>query len=181
MTGITPQCHLGFFRYYHDEVATFQKTDWQTEFTWVVKVKNPDRDRDYYLYTSDFTEITELNYNLSDYELRVHPTQHSKIKLDAPNRSRCNFIMSCSDDEVQKLIQNQFSQTWQNEFTYYARTDNYAEQGAKNMFEAVKVAVKGYAATLVEKGYSGSYTFSLAKSDGTRMASFKLENGEVIE
>ncbi len=181
--GIVPKCHLGkWLSYYHDEVATFQKSDWQTEFTWIVSVPDPQPGKPFYVSATDYTEITELNYNIHDLELRVHPTQSAKIQLKEPNRSRCNFIMSCSDNALQNVIAEQFSKTWQQEFTYYAKTASEVETGAKSMFETVKVAVKGYAATLVQKGYTDSYTFSLYKSgESTPLASFKLENGVVSE
>ena len=177
--GIVPQCHMGWMSYYHDEVATFQKSDWQTEFTWVVSVADPQPGKPYYVLASDLAEITELNYNIYDYELRVHPTQSAKILLDEPNRSNEKYIMYCSDENVQNLIKDQFSQTWQNEFTYYALNKEQSDLGAKSMFEKAKAAVKGYAFVLKGKGYTGTYTFTLSKIDGTQMSSFTLENGEV--
>ena len=177
--GIVPQCHMGWMSYYHDEVATFQKSDWQTEFTWVVSVADPQPGQPYYVLASDLAEITELNYNIYDYELRVHPTQSAKILLDEPNRSNEKYIMYCSDETVQNLIKDQFSQTWQNEFTYYALNKEQSDLGAKSMFEKAKAAVKGYASVLKGKGYTGTYTFTLSKIDGTQMSSFTLENGEV--
>ncbi len=177
--GIVPQCHMGFFSYYHDEVATFQKSNWQTEFTWIVSVPDPQPGKPFYISAADLTEITELNYNIYDIELRVHPTQSATIELPEPNRSNEKYIMYCSDEAVQNVIKDQFGQTWQNEFTYYALNKEQSDLGAKAMFEKVKVAVKGYAGVLKDKGYTGTYTFALSKVDGSRMESFTLENGEV--
>ena len=178
--GVVPQCHMGFFSYYHDEVATFQKNDWQTEFTWIVKVSNPHRDKAYYLSGTDITEITELNYNIYDYELRVHPTQNSLIRLPEPNRSNAKYIMYCSNDDVQKLIKEQFGDTWMNQFTYYALNDDYSYWGARAMFDKVKVAVKGYASVLKKKGFNGKYEFSLSKLNGKEMSSFTLDLSDEV-
>ena len=177
--GIVPQCHIGFFSYYHDEVATFQKNDWQTEFTWIVSVPNPHTDKPYYVIASDITEITELNYNIYDLELRVHPTSAAMIRLCEPNRSKENFTMICSDASLQDRVEKQLKQTWQNEFTYYALNTDAAIDGAKTMFEKVKVAVKGYAGTLKKYGFTDSYTFKLSRNDGTVLSTFTLDNGEV--
>ncbi len=178
IAGIVPQFHPSW-NPYHDEVATFQKTDWQTEFTWIVKVANPQKDKAYYAKGVDVTEITELNYSFYDLELSVHPTQSAMISLCTPNRSRLGFTMTCSDQNLRDEISKQFSQTWQNEFTYYATDDNASLTGAKAMFEKVKVAVKGYAETLKDYGFTGTYTFRLNKTDGTKIAEFTLENGSV--
>jgi hypothetical protein len=177
--GIVPQCHTGFFSFYHDEVATFQKSNWQTEFTWIVSIPNPQPGNPFYISATDLTEITELNYNRFDIELRVHPTQSAKIELPEPNRSKENYTMSCSDQAVQDIIKDQFGQTWQNEFTYYALNKEQSDLGAKAMFEKVKVAIKGYGSVLKDKGYTGTYTFALKQLDGTPMDSFTIENGEV--
>ncbi len=176
--GVVPQCHMGFFSYYHDEVATFQKNDWQTEFTWIVKVSNPHRDKAYYLSGTDITEITELNYNIYDYELRVHPTQNSLIRLPEPNRSNAKYNMICSDDKVQDLIAKQFPDTWMNQFTYYALNDDYSYWGARAMFDKVKVAVKGYASVMKQKGYNGKYTFTLTKFNGEQVSTFTIDNSD---
>ena len=177
--GIVPQCHTGFFSFYHDEVATFQKSNWQTEFTWIISIPDPKPGKPFYISATDLTEITELNYNRFDIELRVHPTQSAKIELPEPNRSNEKYIMYCSDEAVQNVIKDQFGETWQNEFTYYALNKEQSELGARAMFEKAKVAIKGYATVLKGKGYTGTYTFSLSKVDGTKMESFVLENGEV--
>ena len=87
--------------------------------------------------------------------------------------------MSCSDQAVQDVIKDQFGQTWQNEFTYYALNKEQSDLGAKAMFEKVKVAIKGYGSVLKDKGYTGTYTFALKQLDGTPMDSFTIENGEV--
>ena len=176
--GIVPKCHIGW-HYYHDEVATFQKSDWQTEFTWIVSVPNPQPGKAYYVSATDYTEITELNYNYHDLELRVHPTQSAKVQLKEPNRSNEKYIMYCSDEKVQNVIKDQFGDTWQNEFTYYALNKEQSDLGAKSMFEKAKIAVRGYGSVMKTKGYTGTYTFTLSKVDGTQMASFTLENGEV--
>ena len=177
--GIVPQCHTGFFSFYHDEVATFQKSNWQTEFTWIVSIPDPQPGKPFYISATDLTEITELNYNRFDIELRVHPTQSAKIELPEPNRSKEKYIMYCSDEAVQNVIKDQFGETWQNEFTYYALNKEQSNLGAKAMFEKAKVAIKGYADVLKDKGYTGTYTFALRKVDGTPMESFTLENGEM--
>jgi hypothetical protein len=177
--GIVPQCHIGWSSYSHDEVATFQKNDWQTEFTWIVSVPDPQPGKPYYVSATDLAEITELNYNIYDYELRVHPTQSAKIQLKEPNRSNQKYIMYCSDEKVQSLIKEQFGETWRNEFTYYALNSEQSDLGAKSMFEKAKIAVKGYASVMKAKGYTGTYTFTLSKIDGTPMESFTFENGEV--
>ena len=179
--GVVPQCHMGFMSYYHDEVATFQKHDWQTEFTWIVKVANPHRNKSYYLSGTDITEITELNYNIYDYELRVHPTQNSIIRLPEPNRSNAKYLMYCSDENVQNLIASQFPTTWMNEFTYYALNDDYSYWGARAMFDKVKIAVLGYTSILKQKGYNGKYTFTLSKLNGEEMSSFTIDNSDSAE
>ncbi len=179
--GVVPQCHLAFLHYDHDEVATFQKNDWQTEFTWTVTVPNPKKGSDYYISASECTEITELNYDIYDYELRVHPTQSSTVLLKEPNRSREKYVMYCSDNALQSLVKDQFPNTWQNEFTYYALNDDYSLQGARLMFDKVKTAVRGYASVLKSKGYDGTYTFTLSKIDGTKLSNFTLSNGEVTD
>ncbi len=176
--GIVPQFHPGW-NPYHDEVATFQKSDWQTEFTWIVKVPKPQRDKPYYIKADDITEITELNYSYYDLELRVHPTQSAMIKLSTPNRSNESFTMTCSDIKLRDEIAKQFSKNWQSQFTYYATDADASTAGAKTMFEKVKVAVNGYAETLKANGFTGTYTFSLNKTDGTKLASFTLDNGVV--
>ncbi len=179
--GIYPQCHIGFLSYYHDQVATFQKNDWQTEFTWVVSIPNPQRDQAYYVSATDITEISELNHSLYDYELRVHPTQTTTIRLCEPNRSNEKYIMYCSDDDVQKLVSGQFSDTWYNSFTYYSLDRDRSYWGARAMFDKVMVAVKGYASTLKAKGYTGKYTFTLATVDGTELKSFTIDNSTDTE
>ncbi len=176
--GVVPQFHPGWTPY-HDEVATFQKNDWQTEFTWIVKVPHPQKDKPYYVKADDITEITELNYSYYDLELRVHPTQSAMIKLSTPNRSNESFTMTCSDIKLRDEVSKQFSQNWQNQFTYYATDATASVAGAKAMFDKVKVAVTGYAETLKTNGFTGTYTFSLNKTDGTKLASFTLENGVV--
>ncbi len=176
--GVVPQCHVGFLSYYHDEVATFQKNDWQTEFTWTVKVANPHRDKAYFLSGTDITEVTELNYSIYDYELRVHPSQNSMLRLPEPNRSNAKYIMNCSDDQVQDLIAKQFPDTWMNEFTYYALNDDYSYWGARAMFDKVKVAVKGYVSIMKQKGYNGKYTFTLNKLNGDQVSTFTIDNSD---
>lgn len=177
--GITPKCHMGWWSYSHDEVATFQKTDWQTEFTWVVKVPKLGDGEPYYLMAEDMAEITELNYNIYDLELRVHPTQSTKIKLCEPNRCNDSFTMSCDNQSLQNKIKEQFPLLWQNQFIYYALNSEESVQGAKNMFEKVKTAVSGFSENLKEQFYTGTYKFSLRKTDGTLVSEFTLENGEV--
>ncbi len=179
--GVVPQCHVGLLSYYHDEVATFQKNDWQTEFTWTVKVANPHRDKAYFLSGTDITEVTELNYSIYDYELRVHPSQNSMLRLPEPNRSNAKYIMNCSDDKVQDLIAKQFPDTWMNEFTYYALNDDYSYWGARAMFDKVKVAVKGYASIMKQKGYTGKYTFTLNKLYGDVVSTFTIDNSDSAE
>ncbi len=179
--GIYPQCHIGFLSYYHDEVATFQKRDWQTEFTWTVSIPNPGKNHMFFLWAKDITEISELNYHIYDYELRVHPLQGSFFRLREPNHSNASYIMFCSDDNLQGVVKEQFSQIWQNQFTYYARNDQESAEGAKDMFDKVKVAVKGYAQTLKSKGFDGTYTFYLSRTGGGNLASFTLENGQIKE
>lgn len=172
--GIVPQYHTGWFHSYHDEVATFQKADWQTEFTWIFSIEHPQKDKPYYLYATDLTEISELNYNRYDLELRVHPTRTSIIKLEEPNRGVDTFIMSCSNGALQDEIARQFSQTWKNEFTYYAKDASSVDEGALEMFEKVKVAVNGYIPQLAAKGYSGTYTFYLNRSTGPALGNFTV-------
>ncbi len=177
--GISPKCHVGFFSYYHDEVATFQKNDWQSEFTWVVKVPKLGDGEPYYLMAEDMAEVTELNYNIYDLELRVHPTQSTKLKLCEPSRCNDSFTMSCDNQSLQNKIKEQFPLLWENQFIYYALNSKESEEGAKNMFEKVKAAVSGFSENLKQQYYTGTYKFTLRKTDGTLVSEFTLENGEV--
>ncbi len=179
--GIVPQCRVAFLHYTHDEVATFQKSDWQTEFTWTVTLAHPKQGRNYYIAATDYTEISELNYHIHDYELRVHPTQNALVLLNEPNRCNAKYIMYCSDNTLQDLVAKQFPTTWQNEFTYYALNEDYSYWGAEAMFAKVKTAVKGYASVLKSKGYDKTYTFTLSYFDGREISSFTMSDGEIID
>ena len=185
VTGIVPQTHHSIWKMgaTHDEVGTFQKTDWQTEFTWIVSVKNPggQTSEPFFLKATDLTEITDLNTNTYDYELRVHPTQTNYIKLPVPNRFRNNFIVTCSDNNLQNVLKDQFSKTWLNEFTYYGKSNDEVDKGAVFTFNTIKTAVKGYLNEIVSKGYTGTYTFNLKTTDGKELATFKIENGKIVE
>ena len=86
--------------------------------------------------------------------------------------------MICSDDKVQDLIAKQFPDTWMNQFTYYALNDDYSYWGARAMFDKVKVAVKGYASVLKQKGYNGKYTFTLSKFNGDEVSTFTIDNSD---
>ena len=185
ISGIVPQVHNNFWTgsRTHDLVGTFQRTDWQTEFTWIVSIKNPrsQTSEPFYLKATDLTEITDLNCNRFDYELKVHPTQTHYVKLPIPNRFRQSFIISCSDNGLQNVLKDQFSQTWRNEFTFYGKTDEEVEKGATNIFNTVKTAVNGYLDELVSKGYIGTYTFRLKTVDGKELSKFTLDNGKIVE
>lgn len=167
----------------HDLVGTFQRTDWQTEFTWIVSIKNPSAQTSepFLIKATDRTEITDLNSNLYDYELRVHPTQTNYIKLPVPNRFRNNFIVTCSDNNLQNVLKDQFSETWLNEFTYYGKSNDEVEKGAVYTFNTIKTAVKGYLSEIVSKGYTGTYTFRLKTVDGRELSTFQIDNGEIVE
>ena len=185
VTGIVPQTHHSIWKMgaTHDEVGTFQKTDWQTEFTWIVSVKNPggQTSEPFFLKATDLTEITDLNTNTYDYELRVHPTQTNYIKLPVPNRFRNNFIVTCSDNNLQNVLKDQFSKTWLNEFTYYGKSNDEVTNGAVFTFNTIKTAVKGYLQEIVAKGFTGTYTFRLKTVDGKELATFKIDNGKLVE
>ena len=179
VSGIVPKFHPGWDPY-HDEVATFQKTDWQTELTWIVRISNPQKDKPYYIKAEEITEITELNKSYYDLELRVHPTQSAMIKLCPPNRGKLDFLMACSDKALWDEVSKQFDKSWQNEFTYYADNEAAAVTGAKSIFEKVKTIVKGDVVTLKEHGFTGNYTFRLIKAgDENAVATFTLKNGVV--
>ncbi len=184
VTGVVPITHHNFWtgKVTHDEVGTFQKTDWQTEFTWIVSVKNPSAQTSdpFFLKAEDFTEITDLNSSSYDYELRVHPTQTNYIKLPVPNRFRNNFTVSCSDNNLQNVLKDQFSKTWINEFTYYGKSNDEVEKGAVYTFNNIKTAINGHLTEIVEKGFTGTYTFRLKTVDGKELSTFKIENGKII-
>ena len=185
ITGVVPTTHHNVWtgKVTHDLVGTFQRTDWQTEFTWIVSIKNPSSQTSepFLIKATDRTEITDLNSNLYDYELRVHPTQTNYIKLPIPNRFRNNFIVTCSDNNLQNVLKDQFSKTWLNEFTYYGKSNDEVDKGAVFTFNNIKTAVKGYLNEIVSKGYTETYTFRLKTTDGKELATFKIENGKIVE
>lgn len=185
VTGVVPTTHHNIWtgKTTHDLVGTFQRTDWQTEFTWIVSIKNPSAQTSepFLIKATDRTEITDLNSNGYDYELRVHPTQTNYIKLPIPNRFRNNFIVTCSDNNLQNVLKDQFSKTWLNEFTYYGKSNDEVDKGAVFTFNNIKTAVKGYLEEIVSKGYTGTYTFRLKTTDGKELATFKIENGKMVE
>ena len=185
ITGVVPITHHNAWtgKATHDLVGTFQRTDWQTEFTWIVSIKNPSSQTSepFLIKATDRTEITDLNSNGYDYELRVHPTQTNYIKLPIPNRFRNNFIVTCSDNNLQNVLKDQFSKTWLNEFTYYGKSNDEVDKGAVFTFNNIKTAVKGYLNEIVSKGYTGTYTFNLKTTDGKELATFKIENGKIVE
>lgn len=185
VTGIVPITHHNFWtgKVTHDLVGTFQRTDWQTEFTWIVSVKNPSAQTSepFFLKATDLTEITDLNDCGWDYELRVHPIQTHYIKLPIPNRFRNNFIVSCSDNNLQNVLKDQFGQTWRNEFTFYGKSNDEVEKGAVFTFNSIKTAVNGYLDEIVSKGFTGTYTFRLKTISGQELATFKIDNGKIVE
>ena len=188
VTGISPKaynkCYVIFYIQKHDLVATFQHTDWQTEFTWVVKVSNPkSQSLPFFLKATDITEITDLNSSTDDLELKVHPTQVHYIELTQPNRAYENFIITCSDDNLQNMLKEQFSNSWKNEFAFYAHSLDEVETGAKIMFDGIKKNIASYGTEIIEKGFTGKYTFRLRTTgvDSKEMATFTLENGKIVE
>ena len=185
ITGVVPTTHHNAWtgKATHDLVGTFQRTDWQTEFTWIVSIKNPSAQTSepFLIKATDRTEITDLNSNGYDYELRVHPTQTNYIKLPIPNRFRNNFIVTCSDNNLQNVLKDQFSKTWLNEFTYYGKSNDEVDKGAVFTFNTIKTAVKGYLNEIVAKGFTGTYTFRLKTVDGKELATFKIDNGKLVE
>ncbi len=186
ISGIVPRTYtvydFPFFYMEHDLVATFQRTDWQTEFTWVVKVANPkSQSLPFYLKATDFTEITDLNISKYDLELRVHPTQVHYIELTQPNRAYENFIITCSDNNLQNVLKDQYSKTWNNEFAYYGHDNTEVENGAKVVFNGIKNAIAGYSTEIVEKGFTGKYTFRLKTVEGRELVSFTMDNGKIVD
>ena len=189
VTGVVPTVDTEYDPFWpftvtvHGLVATFQHTDWQTEFTWIVKVKNPkSQGLPFFLKATDFTEITDLNNSSYNFELRVHPTQVHYIELPQPNRAYEKYIITCSDNNLQNVLKEQYSKTWNNEFVYYAHDKDEVKTGALMMFDGMKKIVAGYGTEIVEKGFTGKYTFRLKKTeDGEEMATFTLDNGKIVE
>ncbi len=188
-TGISPQCHSSwnpFKSIFHDEVGQFQKTDWQTELTWIFVVDHPKKDHEYQMETKEITEIKELNYNMYDYELAVHPENKKYITLDMPNRFKETYTLSCSDTDLRAYLSSQLKNVWKDEFTYYGHTENEVSEGAKDWFCGSKVSsiMKSVQALNIHtsKGFVGTYTFRLRKKGSADdVATFTIENGEIKE
>ena len=188
VTGIVPKVDTEYDPFWpftvtvHDVVATFQHTDWQTEFTWIVKVKNPkSQSLPFYLKATDFTEITDLNNSSYNFELRVHPTQVHYIELPQPNRAYENYVITCSDNNLQNVLKEQYSKTWNNEFAYYGLNKDEVKNGSLMLFDGMKKIIAGYGTEIVEKGFSGKYTFRLKTLQGEELAHFVMENGKIVE
>ena len=184
ISGIQPHAHVPLFTSrWHDLVATFQRTDWQTEFTWIVSIKDAAKQgtEPFYVKATDITEITDLNIYKWDYELRTHPTQVQYIKLPTPNRFRHNYIISCSNNDLQNVLKDQFSKSWSNEFTYYGKSEDELLNGAKAYFAKVKTSINGYLEEIVEKGFTGEYTVRLKTVEGETISSFVINNGKIVD
>ena len=195
ISGIVPKAHnamvkeygvtyldcISWIRVVHDLVADFQINDWQTEFTWIVSVPYPaQQNLPFYLKATDFTEITDLNFSTYDYELRVHPTQTHYIMLNEPNRDREGFFITCSDESLQNVLEEQYSETWNTHFTFYGRDADEVENGAKTVFYGMEKILKGISKELVAKGFTGKYLFYLKDIQGEELGWFTMNNGKVV-
>lgn len=189
-TGIVPQCHYSWNIFnqmnYHDEVANFQITDWQTELTWVFVVDHPKKDHEYTMQLKHFTEIKELLYSLYDIELAVRPEYNTTFVLNMPNRFKGSYALSCSDTNLREYLSNQLSSVWKDEFTYYAHSEKEMEEGVKNLFcgsnqNSIMNSILGLRIA-ESKGFTGTYTFRLRKTgSSTDIASFVIADGKVTE
>lgn len=186
LDGIKPAVHNDIAYIFgagrlHDLVATFQRSDWSADLTWIYVVKNPAENQSYELSVIDNTEIAELNHSIRDYELAVHPWQAHKIFLAQPNRAKKDYVMLCSNEKLYKNILTQIGADWQSDFTYYAPIQSELDPGAIRMFNRVMNTISNMADNLYEQGYKDTYTFRLRSKDSSAdIASFTLQNGKVI-
>lgn len=166
----------------HTKVSNFQVSDWSADLTWYYRIENPDKRKVYSLLVTDYTEIAELNYTFYDYELAVHPLQSHTVELTPPNRYSQEWVMSCTNEALLNNVKEQLKNSWDNNPTTYALTEELLEVDMKKRFGDIKKKVQGIASILKSQGYTDRYVFCVRKQgiDENFMA-FTLDNGVVTD
>lgn len=163
----------------HDKVGEFQTVDWSTDLTWYYRIVHPDKKRTYKLHVTDYTEIAELLYSSSDYELAVHPTQTHTIELPAPNRYMQEWVMTCSNEQLLDNIRN-ITSAWVDQPCTTALTEEGVEESMAISFNYIKSVIKGIGPKLAQQGYDSEYTFRVRKAGSkTDFMKFTMKNGVV--